>query len=93
MLVIFQAVEIDSTIDLNMVQLTPIWKSDSITPVYEMKYSSKWSILGFSTKTQNQIGNYLELFSVEWDATLHCPYISRLGEGSSFLYRVSPFMV
>ena len=93
MLVVFEVFETPSNIDLSLVTLCPIMVSNVMPLVKEMKYSTRWGILAFSTLSPNSIENDLVVFSVGWNSTIHRPYLSLLGAGSAFLYQISPFLV
>ena len=92
-LVVFEVFETPSNIDLSLVTLCPIMVSTVMPLVKEMKYSTRWGILAFSTLSPNSIENDLVVFSVGWNSTIHRPYLSLLGAGSAFLYQISPFLV
>lgn len=63
--------ELSSSVDLNLLTLTPIMVSDVIDPVREMKYSPEWRVIAFSTTPWSLQENTLQVFELSWNTTLH----------------------
>ena len=92
-LVVFEVFEMSSNIDLNLLDLSPIIVTNLVAPVQEMKYSPQWNLLAYSTTPSTGIENLVEVYELKWDASRHSPYVLKMGQGSSFVYQVSPFLV
>ena len=93
-LTIMEVFEQDSTVDLGIVSLNPIYATNTVAPIHEMKYSQEWNILAYSTVAQQSpLSNSFFVYSLSWEPSLLQTVVFELGVADSSKYQISPFLV